>query len=319
MAKKSLEIIKKIFMGICIFSLLLGTGVIASNFNEKTVKVQYANGLVVEVKTNKKNVKEILLENNIAVLSDEFVEPEGNIGISKTIKIKKVRDKNENKQLNSFTYDEILGSYDDIKEKIIVEKKEIPFKTVNRDANSYGSNNRSLIVQVGENGLEEIRSRVLYNKNKEISRKVLSKKVIKKPKDKIVQLVENIGPTSRASSRDLASANDLMKRAAGRKPRSLTVNATAYCPCVICCGKTNGITASGKKAQAYHTIAASRRYPFGTIIYIDAMKNTPSAGWYIVEDRGGAIQENKIDIFYNTHGEALRFGRRYLNAVVYLP
>ena len=33
-------------------------------------------------------------------------------------------------------------------------------------------------------------------------------------------------------------------------------------------------------------------------------------GTYIVQDRGGAIKGNKIDIFFNTHQEALNFGRR---------
>ena len=33
---------------------------------------------------------------------------------------------------------------------------------------------------------------------------------------------------------------------------------------------------------------------------------------YTVEDRGGAIKGNKIDIFVNTHAEALQWGVRYL-------
>lgn len=81
---------------------------------------------------------------------------------------------------------------------------------------------------------------------------------------------------------------------------------TAYCPCLKCCGKTNGITASGKKAKANHTIATSSKYKFGTKIEIAGY------GVYTVEDRGGAIQGDRIDIFFNTHEEALKFGRRTL-------
>ena len=33
---------------------------------------------------------------------------------------------------------------------------------------------------------------------------------------------------------------------------------------------------------------------------------------YVVEDRGGAIKGNKIDIFVNSHSEALAWGVRYL-------
>lgn len=80
--------------------------------------------------------------------------------------------------------------------------------------------------------------------------------------------------------------------------------ATAYCPCKQCCGKTNGITASGAKAKAGTTVAMSSKYKFGTKVEIKGM------GTYIVQDRGGAITENRIDIFFNTHQEALNFGRR---------
>lgn len=84
----------------------------------------------------------------------------------------------------------------------------------------------------------------------------------------------------------------------------IAVEATGYCPCISCCGKTDGITASGKKAQANHTIAAPSTYKFGTQIEIKGY------GTYVVEDRGGAINGNRIDIFFNTHQEALNWGRR---------
>lgn len=81
-------------------------------------------------------------------------------------------------------------------------------------------------------------------------------------------------------------------------------NASAYCSCIKCCGKTNGITASGTKATKNRTVAMSNKYAFGTKIEIKGY------GIYICEDRGGAIQNNKIDIFFNTHQEALNFGRK---------
>lgn len=79
---------------------------------------------------------------------------------------------------------------------------------------------------------------------------------------------------------------------------------TGYCSCEKCCGKTDGITASGKHVQANHTIAAPSNFPFGTKLMIDDKI-------YIVEDRGGAIKDNKLDIYFNTHKEALDFGVQY--------
>lgn len=91
----------------------------------------------------------------------------------------------------------------------------------------------------------------------------------------------------------------------------IAFTATGYCPCKKCCGKTNGITASGAKAKAGITVAMSSKYKFGTKVEIKGM------GTYTVQDRGGAIQGNKIDIYFNTHQEALNFGRRtvYLKVI----
>lgn len=90
----------------------------------------------------------------------------------------------------------------------------------------------------------------------------------------------------------------------GAIERTITVEATAYCSCVKCCGKSDGITASGVKAQAGRTIAADTSlFPFGTRVRIDGHE-------YVVEDRGGAIKGYRIDIYFDSHTEALQFGRR---------
>ena len=88
-------------------------------------------------------------------------------------------------------------------------------------------------------------------------------------------------------------------------------NATGYCPCSSCCNKTTGITASGTRATAGRTVAMSSSYPFGTKVEIKGM------GTYVVEDRGGAIKGNKIDIYFDSHQEALNFGRKtvYLRVI----
>ncbi|MBP3621579.1 MAG: 3D domain-containing protein [Lachnospiraceae bacterium] len=89
---------------------------------------------------------------------------------------------------------------------------------------------------------------------------------------------------------------------------------TAYCPCPICCGvysnMTNPTTASGTTATAGRTIAADTSIlPFGTQVVINGQV-------YTVEDTGGAIKGNRIDIFFNSHQAALEFGRRV--ATVYV-
>ena len=91
-----------------------------------------------------------------------------------------------------------------------------------------------------------------------------------------------------------------------------TVTATAYCPCEKCCGvwaenRPNGIvyTASGAIAQEGVTIAADWDiYPPGTVLYIEGL------GEYTVQDRGGAIKGQKIDVYFEDHNDALQFGRQ---------
>lgn len=89
-------------------------------------------------------------------------------------------------------------------------------------------------------------------------------------------------------------------------------NASSYCFCTKCCGKSTGRTASGTKAVAGRTVAMSSKYAFGTKVLIKTSngKLLNNGKPYIVEDRGGAINEGKIDIFQGSHQEALNFGRQ---------
>ena len=80
--------------------------------------------------------------------------------------------------------------------------------------------------------------------------------------------------------------------------------ATAYCPCEKCCGKTDGITSTGVKAKENRTVAADPNIlPYGTEILC-------GMGEFVVEDCGGSIKGNRVDFFFDSHEEALNFGRQ---------
>ena len=72
---------------------------------------------------------------------------------------------------------------------------------------------------------------------------------------------------------------------------------TGYDICYECCGKIDGITASGAKATVGRTIAAPSNLPFGTKLYIEGI------GERIVEDRGGSISGQRLDLLCNNHSE----------------
>lgn len=95
-----------------------------------------------------------------------------------------------------------------------------------------------------------------------------------------------------------------------------TFEATGYAPLDpnavegICYSGDPNITASGRRVQPGITIAAGPSIPFGTWIWIEGY------GWRRVDDRGGAIHNNKIDIAFHTRKEAFKFGRRHVTVVI---
>ena len=80
---------------------------------------------------------------------------------------------------------------------------------------------------------------------------------------------------------------------------------TAYCPCYQCSRGWGGMTSSGRRAEARHTIAVDPSViPEGTHVIINGQE-------YVAEDTGGGVRGNHIDIFYESHSDALNFGVRY--------
>jgi len=91
---------------------------------------------------------------------------------------------------------------------------------------------------------------------------------------------------------------------------------TAYCPCVKCCGRwADGITASGKPVTANggRFVAADRSLPFGTLVRVPGYADGEPVP---VLDRGGAIRNDRLDVFFPSHDEALEWGVRWLDVQI---
>ena len=84
---------------------------------------------------------------------------------------------------------------------------------------------------------------------------------------------------------------------------------TAYCACRKCCGKwANGKTATGTTPSQGRTIAVDKRViPLGAHVLIDGVE-------YIAEDTG--VKGKWIDVFFNSHSEALKYGVKYVDVVI---
>ena len=105
----------------------------------------------------------------------------------------------------------------------------------------------------------------------------------------------------------------------------IPATATAYCLCQKCCGKTPshpyyGYTASGIKivpGTGIKVIAVDPKViPLGTKVYVDGLNGAWDYGYAIAADTGSAIKDLKIDLYMDTHSEALSWGRRSVNIYV---
>ena len=296
----------KIICVLVILILLSGVGVMAVTTQINSVNITLADGYKMTVLTSKTNISEILEENNILLKSNERVTPnlDESLTGSKSIVItdKSEQEKKKKKISESgveTTLDSLLEAYDAIVEKIEVKEEKIPYETVKKNVAKGAKSTKNKVVRQGVNGLKKVTYKVKYQNDVEIERNKISEKVIKKPVDKIVQIQEKVTVSSRGSALPRTSYN----KKSGSKVKIYKV--TAYCACAKCCGKSTGRTASGKMATAGRTVAAPSTFKFGTKLSINGKT-------YVVEDRGGAIKGNRIDIFVESHSAALRWGVRYL-------
>lgn len=295
--KSSISIIKIICVSL-ILIILSGAGVIAMTTKLNTVTIILSNGYEMTVLTNKTKVSEILKENNIIIETNEKVTPslDEEIDTNNTIKIcdKSIREIQVAKISENgveTTLEDILSNYSPIVEKIVVEEVSIPYETITKDTTNEEEHIKNKVITKGEEGKKLVTFKIKYKNNEEISRTILSEIVVKDPVDKIVQVQKDV--TSRSTTARTASKTTIFR-------------VTGYCSCSKCCGKfSSGYTSSGTKATSDRTIATSTQFDFGTKLLINGKE-------YTVEDRGGAITGNKIDIYFDTHNEAIAWGVKYL-------
>lgn len=301
---KSSNNIRKIVVISIIFIIVLGITVLAGNVNINNVNIKFSNNQEITIITSKTKVSEILEENHIILGENEIVTPGLDSEITNTksiiITLKGEEPAKVSENINiDISEDELKQEYTNITEKIETIIEEIPFETITKDVSNGSNITRNAVIQYGKNGQRKVTYKVTYKGEEELLREEISSEIIKEPVNKIVQIQAKSVITSRSS----------YSRVTGTSGQSGVYKVTAYCSCAYCCGKTDGITASGTHATANRTIAAPSTFAFGTKVVINGIT-------YTVEDRGGAIQGNRIDIYMDSHAEALQWGVRYLDVQV---
>ena len=116
------------------------------------------------------------------------------------------------------------------------------------------------------------------------------------------------------------------------EPVEVVMKTTAYCHCRKCCSykwflflpyqktgfasfrfKHVGITSSGTMVRPGTIAADTTIYPYGTVMYI------PGYGYGRVEDTGGAVKGQHIDLYRPNHWFARRWGVQSKKVKVWLP
>ena len=216
--------------------------------------------------------------------------------------------------------------YDRIKvtrmdEDILIEKEAIPYQVHTRE-NSQMDEGVSKVVQEGKQGERQRKIQITYRDGVEVSRNVAGEAVTVSPVDHIVekgtkkkQVPNSRGDRTRPSA---ASGKSTTRSSAASKGDAASYSAvrkmvaTAY----TAGGDGIGITASGRTARPHHTIAAPPDVPIGTKVYIPelvkfcAQRGITIDGIFTVEDRGGGIKGDKIDVYMEDIRMSRIWGRR---------
>ncbi|MEW6621212.1 MAG: 3D domain-containing protein [bacterium] len=236
----------------------------------------YVDNNFLQLKTNKNTVLDVLNSTNIGLDKNDIVRP----GI-------------ETKLRNKM----FIRVYRLAKEEI-KEKKTIPYPTQYQ----YTSQlllGKTLVKQYGKQGLKEIITQKTSIDGVNIKEKIIEEKILNKPVSCII-----VKGTRRYVPPPLLNAKASIKKV-------LNMVATAYSDSKISCGKWAGcVTSIGLKAR-YGIIAVDPGViPLRTKLYVEGY------GYGIAGDTGSAIKGNRIDLCFNTHQEAIRYGKK--NVKVYI-
>jgi 3D (Asp-Asp-Asp) domain-containing protein len=259
-------------------------GIVQNNHNYITVTINPGNKPTITLKTNCNLVSEALKEAGINYTKEDRISPHPDTPLTDGIKIEVVF----------------------VEKKIFTEKAILNFQTISKEDKSMPAGSK-IIVQEGKQGIVENTIRIYYKNGEETTRGVVSQKILVKP----VEEIAIIGTKTNMDTKTLASRGFSSSGSSFKIIDIINMEASAYDPGPISCGPyANGYTCTGIKAGFGVAAVDPSFIPFGTPLYIDGY------GYAIAADRGSAIQEDRIDLCYNTYQEAIMFGRKKVKVYI---
>ncbi|WNF37091.1 ubiquitin-like domain-containing protein [Bacillaceae bacterium IKA-2] len=194
------------------------------------------------------------------------------------------------------------------------------FATVTKNDNSLTSGTEQE-VQQGQKGKVAKHYQVIYENGDEVSRELLKTELVSDSKDRIVAVgtkqptptvSRSVAPAKSEPAKSTPAKSEPAKSApstvsASGEWRSFTSTAyTAYC------NGCSGITRTGinliENPNQRVVAVDPNVIPLGSIV--EVRYNGTIMGQYKAADTGGAIVNNKIDIFMAERSDALRWGRK---------
>lgn len=161
------------------------------------------------------------------------------------------------------------------------------------------------VVETGEKGSIARTYEVIKENGVEVSRNIVSEKVTKEPKKKVVSVGTKVMTASANVSRGTNTS------AAPSGGSEFYVTATAY---TASCNGCTGVTATGINLKANPDVKVvavdPSVIPLGSKVWVEGY------GYAIAGDTGGAIKGNKIDLFMASKSQAYDFGRKKVRVKV---
>jgi uncharacterized protein YabE (DUF348 family) len=165
----------------------------------------------------------------------------------------------------------------------VVESEPVPFKVKVEGTDELPAGTKK-VVQKGQKGEDKVTYKVTYADGKEIDRKEIDRERVKKPVTKIIHK-STVGTIS------------------GKEySRKFTVKAYSY--------TGGGTTASGLPAAVGRIAVDPSVIPLGTRVYVEGY------GFATAADTGGNIKGHTIDVYYNSHGQCVSWGCRYVTVYI---
>ncbi|MED2971606.1 ubiquitin-like domain-containing protein [Fictibacillus sp. B-59209] len=174
-----------------------------------------------------------------------------------------------------------------------VVEEDTPFATVTRKDGKLAKG-KEKVVEPGSKGRVSKKYEVVLENGKEVSRKLKSKKTLEDSSDKVIAEGTKPKPVTVSRGKSTPSGG-----------KELYVTSTAYtASCAGCSGKTRTGLNLHANPNAKVIAVDPKVIPLGSKVYVEGY------GYAIASDTGGAINGNRIDVFFSSQSEAVKWGRK---------